>query len=275
MTLHKILGTVLLSSSLLISCGSAPKSTSTTTSLSTASAAPTQEEVAAPKFRSAEILNTYPHSSESYTQGLLVHNGKLYESIGEYGHSALLITDITTGKIEKRVPLSRDYFGEGLTLHQNKLYQLTWMEGKCFVYEPETLRLLETISYDGEGWGLVSYGDNLILSDGSSTLKFVDPKTFSVVSTVEVHDHRGKVEMINEMEVIDGLIYANIYLSPLVAIIEPSNGLIVGYLDCSKLFKEIGNKHSADVLNGIAYDSPSDKLYLTGKLWDTLFEIKR
>lgn len=273
MTINKILTAALLSSALLISCGSAPKSTAATST--TTATKPAKTETPAPKFSTVEILNSYPHSTESYTQGLLIHNGKMYESIGEYGHSALVVSDITTGKIEKKIPISREYFAEGLALHQNKLYQLTWMEGKCFVYDVETLRLVETLTYEGEGWGLESYEDKLIMSDGSSTLKFVDPKNFSVISTVEVHDHRGKLDMINELEMVDSLLYANIYLSPLIAVIEPTTGQVLRYIDSSKLDKAIGNKQGADVLNGIAYDSTTQKLYFTGKLWDTLFEVKK
>ncbi len=256
----------------LVSCGGAVQKTSTT---KTKTVEVVEDVVPEPKFTTVEIIEKLPHAVDSYTQGLLIHDGKMYESIGEYGHSALRRVDIATGKVEKEVKLASKYFAEGLALHGGLLYQITWREGKCFVYDLENFKLKETISYDGDGWGLVSYGDNLLMTDGSSTLKTVDPKTFRVISSVEVHDNVGTVRMINELEVIDSMLYANIYMSPLVAVIEPATGLVVEYIDCTALTRAIGNSDSADVLNGIAHDSASGKTYFTGKLWDTLFEVRR
>ncbi len=227
----------------------------------------------APKFSTVELKNTYPHNTSSYTQGLLVHEGKLYESTGEYGRSKLRVSNIESGEIEREISLPTQYFGEGLAMYGGKLYQLTWMEEKCFIYDPKTLRQLGTLSYSGEGWGLAAYGDKLLMSNGTSELKLLDPQNFRVIKTIEVRDNRGKVEMLNELEMIDSKLYANIYMSPLIAVIDPESGEVLEYIDCSILGRKIGNSSTADVFNGIAYDSTTSKVYLTGKLWDSLFEV--
>ncbi len=260
---------IALSCLALLSCGNEANSDTNITNTTTK-----PETVIEPKFSTVSIVQRYAHSNQSYTQGLLISEGKLYESTGQYGESKLIVSNLTTGKVDKEVQLPSSYFGEGLALLDNKLYQLTWMEQKCLVYDKNTLKLLETLTYQGQGWGIVAHNDKLITSDGSSTLSIRDPKTFKVLSTLEVKDNRGKVNQINEMEIIDSLLYANIYLSPLIAVIDLSNGQVVEYIDCSKLFKELGDTANADVLNGIAYDSIANKLYLTGKLWDVLFEVR-
>ncbi len=257
----------LLCLALLTACGSAPKKAQTTTSV------PQQTTVKQLERSTVATVTSHPHATDSYTQGLLISDGKMYESIGEYGHSALRVTDITTGEVEREVKLSKDYFGEGLALRDGKLYQLTWLEEKCFVYDINTLKLLETITYKGEGWGLESYKDGFLLSDGSSTIKYVDPRSFKTISTIQVHDNRGSVNYINELEMVDSLLYANIYGSSFVAVIDPESGRVQEYIDCSELYFQIGNRTSADVLNGIAFDRENRKLYFTGKLWDTLFEV--
>ncbi len=252
---------------LLASCGGAApqKSNSTTTK--------NEKKTNEPKFSTAYIVNSYAHNPHSYTQGLLIRNGKVYESTGEYGHSKLLVTDLKSGKIEKEIALSNKFFGEGLALLNDKLYQLTWLEGKCFVYDANTLQKVATLDYQGEGWGIVAYGDKLIMSNGTAELKVLDPNNFGVLKTIEVHDHRGRVSMLNELEMVDSLLYANIYTSPLVAVINPQSGSVVEYIDCSTLYKGLKSTTDIDVLNGIAYDSVARKLYLTGKRWDSLFEV--
>ncbi|MFI3299102.1 MAG: glutaminyl-peptide cyclotransferase [Rikenellaceae bacterium] len=246
----------------------------TNSSSSIATTKTEQKTIEAPNFKSVKVVRKFPHNPSSYTQGLLFADGKMYESTGQYGDSKLMVVDINSGKVEKEVALSGDFFGEGLALLAGKLYQLTWMEGKCFVYDANSLRKLETLSYSGEGWGLVAYGDELLMSDGTSQIKVIDPTTFRVKRSFDVEDNRGKVRYLNELEIIDGKLYANIYCSDLIAVIDIQSGRVLEYLDCTKLVHQIGNKPSADVINGIAYDSLSQKLYLTGKLWDTLFEVE-
>lgn len=229
--------------------------------------------VAEPEFSTIKILNKFPHSTDGYTQGLLIEDGVMYESTGEYGHSSLRIVDLESGKVEKKIDLEGRYFGEGLAYLDGKLYQLTWMEKRCFVYDAKNLKRLATFDYEGQGWGLVSYGDKLLMSNGSSEIKVIDPKNFRIESTFEVRDNRGKVGNINELEIVNGKLYANLYTSTIVAVIDIETGIVERYIDCSPLYKAIGNRSSADVLNGIAYDSVANKLYMTGKLWDTMFEV--
>ncbi len=257
----------LLGCALISSCGTVSSEEPVVT------ATPPIETVVEPRFSTVHINQSTPHSPTSYTQGLLIHDGKLYESTGQYGSSKLLISDIESGKIEREVALAADYFGEGLAILDDKLYQLTWMEGKCLVYDANSLKLLETLTYEGQGWGIVAYNDKLLMSNGSSTITVRDPKTFKALSSFEVKDNRGSVTMVNEMEIINSMLYANIYMSPLIVVINPENGEVVEYIDCSKLYKELQNGADADVLNGIAYDKATKKTYLTGKLWDKLFEV--
>lgn len=251
---------------LMISCGSAaPASTAGTRS---------RQAIPTPKFSTVKVVDRHAHSTDSYTQGLLVEDGKFYESTGEYGRSKLRVIDIESGKIEREVRLDDRYFGEGLALYKDKLYQLTWMEGACLVYDKKSLKLLQTIAYQGEGWGIVAREDSLIISNGSSVLKVVDPENLRSIRTVTVRDDRGEVGMLNELEMIDGKLYANIYMSPIIAVINPDTGIVERYLDCSALPAQLGNSSGADVFNGIALDESTGKLYLTGKFWDTLFEVE-
>lgn len=250
---------------LMISCGS----TAPAKKGMTASAA-----IAAPKFSTVKVVDRHLHATDSYTQGLLVEDGKFYESTGEYGRSKLRVVDIESGKIEQEVSLADRYFGEGLALYKDKLYQLTWMEGVCFVYDRKTLKLLKTINYQGEGWGIVAREDSLMISNGTAEIHVVDPENLRSIRTMTVRDDRGQVDMLNELEMIDGKLYANIYMSPIIAVIDPDSGIVERYLDCSALPAQLGNSSGADVFNGIALDESTGKLYLTGKFWDTLFEVE-
>ncbi len=267
-----IISTSLMLTLVAVGCGTI--SVSQDNAESNSDSKPTVSTNPAPEFSAVKFTQKYPHNTDSYTQGLLVHEGKLYESTGEYGRSQLRVSDIETGEIEREISLPSQYFGEGLAMVDGKLYQLTWMEEKCFIYDPKSLKQLGTLSYSGEGWGLTTYGDKLLMSDGTSELKLLDPKNLRVERIIEVSDNRGKVEMLNELEIIGSKIYANIYMSPLIAVINPDSGAVERYIDCSELHKNIGNRETADVFNGIAYDSVSSKVYLTGKLWDSLFEVE-
>lgn len=257
---------LLFSFLIFVGCGAAPKSTASTASQS-------EIVVAAPKFSVAKIVAKYPHRADAYTQGLLWHKGKLYESIGQYGHSALRRVDLQTGTVELQKTNEKSDFGEGLAVVGEKLYQLTWQQGKAYLYSVSELTKIGTFKYDGEGWGLTSNADTLYMSDGSSVIKVVDPATFRVIRQFEVQDNKGSVDMLNELEWIDGKIWANVYTSPLVAVIDPVSGNVEQYIDCSALVRGVGNADKIDFLNGIAYDGDRGRIFLTGKLYDTLFEI--
>ncbi len=173
----------------------------------------------------------------------------------------------------KEVALPDKLFGEGLALLDNKLYQLTWQEGVCRVYDLN-LNLLKTFNYRGEGWGLVAHNDELLMSNGTAIIQVKDPDTFKTIRQFEVTDQRGAVGLINELEMVDSLLYANIYMSPLVAVLDPKNGRVQKYIDCTNLYRALNNTQKIDVFNGIAYDSINHKLYMTGKYWDSTFEVE-
>lgn len=226
-----------------------------------------------PTYHKIKIVTEMPHNKGSYTQGLLVDGGKFYESTGQYGLSKLQVVEIESGKIVKQRDLDRKYFGEGLALLNDKLYQLTWMEEKCFVYRATDLEPCGEFSYHGEGWGLTTDGELLYMSDGSNRITVRDPKDFKSLRTIQVYQAGRPLSQINEMEWIDNKIWANIYLSGQIAVINPLTGAVEKLIDCSILTDRIGNLDTADVLNGIAQDPESKKIYLTGKLWDKMFEI--
>lgn len=229
----------------------------------------------APEELTYEIINTYPHRTEDYTQGLLIHEGYLYESTGQNGESRLMKKDLESGEIIKVVNLADEYFGEGLALLNDKFYQITYHALKGFVYDLD-LNLEREVSYttdSGEGWGLVGYGDLLIMTDKTAKLYLLDPESFTIVDEMEVYDNVGKVAAINELEIINGLLYANVYLEDYIVAIDLSTGEVVKKIDCSGLLSDT-EASQADVLNGIAYDSQNDRIYLTGKDWPKLFEVK-
>jgi glutaminyl-peptide cyclotransferase len=221
-----------------------------------------------------EVVSTLSHDTAAYTQGLQLVGGRLYESTGLYGQSSIRELEVGTGKTLRNRPLAKSLFGEGLTLLNNQLYVLTWKEQTAYVFEPENFTPITTHSYSGEGWGLTTDGKQLIMSDGSSTLKYVDPKTFKTLKTVEVTDSGKPVLRINELEWVDGQIFANIYLTDRIARISPESGNVTGWLDLSGLRKLLSGRHRAEVLNGIAYNAKNGHLLVTGKFWPQLFEIK-
>ncbi len=222
------------------------------------------------------ITNQYPHDTSTYTEGLEFNNGKLYESGGQYGNSKLALVDLATGKSVQKTPLDKKYFGEGITILNNKIYQLTWKEKTCFVYDAKTFAKLKEFSYDGEGWGMTNNGKQLINSDGSNNLYFRDPETFKVLSIIGVSDNNGPVGNVNELEYINGYILANIWQSDVIIKIDPESGKVIAKADFSgtkeKYFPESLDK--AEVLNGIAYDSTTKRLFITGKYWPKIFEVK-
>lgn len=229
-----------------------------------------------PKLLTYEILNTYPHDMEAYTQGLEFHNGILYESTGQYNRSSVRKTDAKTGKVLQKVDLDGKYFGEGLTILNGKIYQLTWRELTGFVYNPETLEKEKEFKFfkNIEGWGLTNDGKNLYLSDGTETIYIVNPETFEELDHLKVYTANNKIQAVNEMEWVNGKIFANIYTRDAIAIIDPQSGAVEGVLDLSALRKLVTQHAKLDVLNGIAYNPTTKTLFVTGKNWDKMFEIK-
>lgn len=220
------------------------------------------------------IVHTYPHDRQAYTQGLLYENGYLYESTGLNGRSTLRMVDLESGRVLQRADVGAQYFAEGLAAWDSTLIQLTWQSHVAFVYDRFSFRLLKTLHYDGEGWGLTQDSKNLILSDGSATLRFLDPKTFHEVRHIVVKDRGEPVAQLNELEYVQGEIYANVWHTDRIARISPANGRVLGWIDLTGLLAPGQASDPEAVLNGIAYDAAHDRLFVTGKLWPSLFEIK-
>jgi glutaminyl-peptide cyclotransferase len=224
---------------------------------------------------SYQIVHTYPHDARAFTQGLIFRDGHLYESTGLNGSSSLRMVDLITGQVLQKHDLPAEYFAEGLTDWGSDLIQLTWKSGKAFVYDRFSFSLRQTFNYVGEGWGLTHDDAQLIMSDGSSTLRFVDPSSFRVIRSLRVTDEAGDpVDNLNELEYVRGEIYANIWQSYKIARISPRTGKVLGWIDLNGIIDKRQVQDSDAVLNGIAYDSVGDRLFVTGKLWPKLFEIK-
>lgn len=229
-----------------------------------------------PVIYSYNILNEYPHDITSYTQGLEFHNGILYESTGQYGESKLRKVKHDTGEILKSITIGNQYFGEGLTVLNDKIYQLTWKENIGFVYNAETLEKTGSFNYgkSKEGWGLCNDGKTIYKSDGTHTIWKLNPETLAEEGFIQVFTNTGKIESLNELEYINGKIYANIYQRNGVLIINPKNGAVEGVIDFSPLQKLVKQHPELDVLNGIAYNPDTKTIFVTGKNWDKLFEVE-
>ena len=221
-----------------------------------------------------EVVNTWPHDSDAYTQGLVFHEGKLLESTGQEGRSSLRRVEPETGKVLNKISVPTPYFAEGITLFKGKIYQLTWQHQLGFIYDAESFEKLGEFSYRSEGWGLTNDGSSLILSDGTNRIRFIDPNSFQVNRTISVLDGPTPIANINELEYVHGEIYANIWHKELVARIEPQTGRVVGWIDLTGLRALSNAANNEAVLNGIAYDENNDRLFVTGKLWAKLFEIR-
>lgn len=221
-----------------------------------------------------KIINVYPHDREAFTQGLFYHEGFLYESTGLHGKSSLRKTDLKTGKIIKKIALPDQYFAEGITLHKNKIYQLTWTNKLMFVYDSGNFKRIRAIKYSGEGWGITSDGQKLFMSDGSAKITCRDPDTFAVKSVLHVADGKTVISGINELEYIGGEIWANIFMEDIIARISPSTGEILGWVDLTPLYSMMNKYEGIDVLNGIAYDEKKERIFVTGKYWPYIFEIR-
>jgi glutamine cyclotransferase len=220
-----------------------------------------------------DVVNVYPHDREAFTQGLVYRDGVLYESTGLKGRSTLRKVRLETGEVLQRQVVDSRYFAEGLTDWGNRLIQLTWDTNVAFVYDLVSFKPLRTFSYAGEGWGLAHDGRRLIMSDGTPTLRFLDPEAFQVTGRVEVRDGSVPVEDLNELEFVNGEIYANVWTTDRIAIIAPATGRVTGWINLAGLMPRAMTAGDA-VLNGIAYDAQRNRLFVTGKLWPRLFEIK-
>lgn len=227
-----------------------------------------------PTFYSFNVVDTYPHDDAAFTQGLVYHDGLLYEGTGLYGRSSIRIAELSTGNIIEQVDLSDDIFGEGMTIMGDQVYQVTWKENTGFVYSMDDLTEIRSFSYNGEGWGLTHDGNHLILSNGSSTLSFLDPESLHVVRTVDVTYEGEPVSNLNELEYFDGVIYANIWHLDQIVMINPNDGAAIGWIDLDGIQEHLGSTEGIDVLNGIAYNYETGRLLVTGKLWPNVFEIE-
>lgn len=216
-------------------------------------------------------VKSHPHDPRAFTQGLLWHEGRLFESTGRYGESSLRLVELETGEVAERVDLAPEYFAEGITMLGGRLYQLTWQEGVAFLYDPATLRETGRVAYAGEAWGVTSDGEALIVSDGSSYLTWVEPDSFSVLRTVQVTDGGRPVDQLNELEWVRGEVWANVWHTNHIVRIDPETGALVGRLDLTPLVPPVTDREA--VLNGIAYDEAGNRVFVTGKLWPRLFEI--
>jgi glutamine cyclotransferase len=220
------------------------------------------------------VIHTYPHDPSAFTQGLVIVDGQLYESTGLNGRSSLRRDDLTTGQVLQEKDLPQVFFAEGLTDWGNTLIQLTWKAHTAFVYDRKTFNLIKTFHYPWEGWGLTQDGHDLIESDGSSTLHFLNPQTFQDVRDLHVTDHGKPVDQLNELEYIHGQIFANVWMTTKIARISPQTGKVLAWIQLAGILPQIEINNENAVLNGIAYDTTHDRLYVTGKLWPKLFEIK-
>jgi glutaminyl-peptide cyclotransferase len=221
----------------------------------------------------AQVVATYPHDENAFTQGLVIHDGRLFEGTGQYGRSSLREVDLETGSVERIAPLNRAFFGEGITIMGDRIFQLTWQNGVGAIYALESFEVTGVFRYDGEGWGLTNDGEYLILSDGTATLRFLDPADFTVVREVTVAGPNGPLERLNELEYIRGEIWANVWYEDFIVRIDPDSGEVTGTVDLSNVYPA-ALRSSEEVANGIAFDASDGRIYVTGKNWPELYEIR-
>lgn len=227
----------------------------------------------APPEYTVTVVRVFPHDTSAYTQGLAYRDGFLYEGTGRNGHSSLRRVRLETGEVLQRVDLGAEYFGEGITILNDKVFQLTWTSQTGFVYDVHDFHLLRRFSYSGEGWGLASNGRELFLSDGTAEIRVLDPESFHEKRRIKVHDRSAPVDQLNELEFVDGQIFANVWHTNRIARISPQTGDVVGWIDLTGLLSSVYRLEPEAVLNGIAYDSTRKRLFVTGKLWPSVFEI--
>lgn len=260
-----------LLSATLLAAGCSSNDSHTTSAEGTAN---TTTENAAPVL-SYSIVGTYPHDTASFTQGLEFYHGQMLEGTGQYGQSQLMQVDLKSGRALKKVGLDSSMFGEGITVLNDTLYQLTWQEKKVLVYTAKDFKKIKEFPLNTEGWGITNDGRNLIVTDGSANLYYYEPSTFKLLRTQSVAENGTPAVNLNELEYINGFIYANQWQYTDILKIDPSNGLVVAKLDLTDVVNRLKAKApGADVLNGIAYDSTTKKIYITGKYWPELYEIQ-
>jgi len=221
-----------------------------------------------------KVIHTYPHDRDAFTQGLFYDSGVLYESTGQEASSSLREVELTTGKVLRQLNLTSNLFGEGITLFKDRIYQVTWTSKVGFVYEKTTFKQINKIYYQTQGWGLTTIDDHIVMSDGTNALYFFEPEMFTVVSRLEVYDNEKKVDQLNELEYINGEIWANIWMTDLIARIDPVSGKVLGYIDLKGILNDPDTDTSVKVLNGIAFDRENNRIFVTGKNWPKLFEIR-
>ncbi|MES2522530.1 MAG: glutaminyl-peptide cyclotransferase [Gemmatimonadota bacterium] len=244
----------------------------------TVSASPDGTPAAAAPARTpvfvADVVQEWPHDPTAFTQGLVWHEGRLFEGTGQEGKSSIREVELRTGRVLRRHDLEQKYFGEGIVLLGDDLYQITWTSGVAFVYDWKTFAPKRQFKYDGEGWGLTTDGTSIIMSDGSATLRYRDPATFAIQKSITVRDKGKTVPKLNELEWVKGEIWANVWESDQIARIDPATGNVTGWIDLAGILPKMDRTGNEDVLNGIAYDASGDRLFVTGKLWSKLYEIK-
>lgn len=223
---------------------------------------------------SIEVKNAYPHDTGAFTQGLFFHQGYLYESTGLHGKSFLYKKELKAGRTLQEVKLNQEYFGEGIVFLKNKIYQLTWQNETVLIYDARSFQLIGKRKYHGEGWGLAADGKYLLMSTGSSIITVRHPDTFAVVREIHIHDGDTPVGGLNELEFIKDEIWANVFMEDVIVRISPNNGMVTGWIDLSVLRSYLSRNAQVDVLNGIAYDAKEDRIFLTGKYWPSVFEIR-
>ncbi len=228
---------------------------------------------AAIPVQGARIVHAYPHDPGAFTEGLLYHDGFLYESTGLEGRSSIRRVELETGRVLRRRDLAPAYFGEGIVVWGRTLIQLTWRNGIGFIYDLDSFEPLSSFRYPGEGWALTTDGARLIMSDGTADLRFLDPRTLTEVGRVTVTADGAPVRNLNELEWVRGQVFANIWMTSRIARIDPATGRVVGWIELAPLAAAAGVRGTDDVLNGIAYDARRDRLFVTGKLWPKLFQI--
>lgn len=220
------------------------------------------------------LVRVWPHDRGAFTEGLTFWNGMLVESTGLNGHSTLRKVDLETGRVRQEIKLPDEYFGEGIAVLGGKIFQLTWKQHRGFIYDADSLKLLGEFHFDGEGWGLTTDGRSLIMSDGTNRIRFLDPVTFRETRSLEVLAHGQPVKMLNELEYVKGVLYANVWQTEFVVQIDPETGRILGSIDFVGIFPRQERSGDTDVMNGIAYDAQGDRLFVTGKYWPKLYEVK-
>jgi glutamine cyclotransferase len=253
-----------------------PASTPTAIDTATPAASPTEPIASGePQLYGYRIVNTYPHDPRAFTQGLDIEDGVLYEGTGLNGRSSLRRVELETGAVLQQADLAEEFFGEGIVVSGDCIYQLTWQSQQAFVYDQETFEVLDTHTYPTEGWGLTSDGERLVMSDGTSTLFFRDPETFAEIRHIEVLDGDEPVVRLNELEWVNGEVWANVWQTDQIVRIDPATGAVLGWIDLTGLLQpEDQAGADVDVLNGIAVDEATGRIFVTGKLWPVLYEIE-